>query len=171
MPRRLLDRCQPDSIQQFRAAARKRYDDGLALAATHQRTGAIYLWGYTAEMVLKAAYFAFIGLAENATITVHGQQSHLSQAIQRGRSLHIAWPNQGAGHNIRAWSELLIAARASSPTTAYPSSFDLEVQRYGQRFEPLWRETLRYRRNQAYLYEVKQAREAAAWLLSHSSAL
>src|SRR5437588_276642 len=51
MPRRLLERCQPDSIREFRAAGRQRFDDALALAAAGHRTGAIYLWGYTAEMI------------------------------------------------------------------------------------------------------------------------
>lgn len=167
MPKRLLDRCQPDSISEFRSAARRRFDDGLALAVAGQRTGAIYLWGYTAEMILKAAYFSSVGIAENAALTM---AHHIQPAIQRGQSLGIAWPNQGRGHNIRAWSEWLVLARASS-ATPYPSAFGLEVQHYGQRFEPLWRETLRYRKNHAYLHEVRQAREAAEWLLVHSLSL
>jgi hypothetical protein len=68
MPRRLLERCPPDSIREFRASARQRFDDGLVLAGGGQRTAAIYLWGYTAEMTLKAAYFSLIALAETAVI-------------------------------------------------------------------------------------------------------
>ena len=37
-----------------------------------------------------------------------------------------------------------------------------------QRVERLWRETLRYRKNHAYLYEVRQIREAVEWLLVNS---
>ncbi len=72
MPRRLIDRCQPDCIREFRLAARQRFDDALVLAASGRRTGAIYLWGYTAEMTLKAAYFSLIGMAETDTITWRG---------------------------------------------------------------------------------------------------
>src|SRR6202008_2021190 len=72
MPRRLIDRCQPDSIREFRASARQRYEDGLALAGAGNRTAAIYLWGYVAEMTLKAAYFSLFGLAEHDAITVPG---------------------------------------------------------------------------------------------------
>lgn len=165
MPRRLLARCNPDSIREFRAAARRRFDDALAMAAGGRRTGAIYLWGYTAEMALKAAYFSLIGLPDDQTLTWHGD---LRPAILRGRSLGIAWPPQGEGHNVRAWAELLIAVRALSPATVYPTVFALAVQRCGQRVEQLWRETLRYRKNDAYLYEVRQVREAAEWLLVHA---
>ena len=165
MPRRLLDRCQPDCIRQFRAAASQRFDDGPSLAAAGRRTAAIYLWGYTAEMTLKAAYFGFLGFADTDNIL---WRHHLEPAIDRGRKMGIAWPRQGAGHNVRAWAELLVAARAASAATALPTSLGLEVQNRGQRIGALWCETLRYRRNHAYLYEVRQVREAAEWFLVNS---
>src|SRR5262249_29685825 len=149
MPRRQLDRCQPDSIREFRAAARQRFDDALSLAVNGHRTGAIYLWGYAAEMTLKAAYFSLIGRAETDVLTCAGD---ILPAINRGRAvLGIAWPHQGQGHNVRAWAELLVLERAATPGWAYPApAFGTEVQSVGQRFEPLWRETLRYHKNFAY---------------------
>jgi hypothetical protein len=168
MPRRLLARCNPDSIREFRAAARQRYDDALSLVGRGRRTAAIYLWGYAGEMTLKAAYFSLLGLAETAVITWPGD---LRPAILRGRGMGIAWPPQGEGHNVRAWAELLVNVRALSPGTMYAVPFGQEVQRCGQRIEQLWRETLRYRKNYAYLHEVRQIREATEWLLVNSHAL
>lgn len=168
MPRRLLDRCRPDSIREFRAAARQRFDDALALAAAGRRTGAIYLWGYTAEITLKAAYFSLIGFAETDVIT---WKAHLLPAIARGRGLGVPWPNQSPGHNVRAWAELLVMVRALSPATAFAPLFGLDVQKRGQRIEELWRETLRYHQNYAYLYEVRRVREAAEWFLANSHVL
>jgi hypothetical protein len=168
VPRRLLDRCQSDSIREFRAAARQRFDDALALSAARRRTAAIYLWGYAAEMIVKAAYFSFIGLGEADTIT---WPAHLRPAIDKGRSLGIFWPRRGEGHNVRAWAELLIAERASTLAAAYPSPFDTAVQVYGQRIEYGWNEILRYHKNYAYLYEVRNVREAAEWFLVNSPEL
>src|ERR1700722_9567363 len=136
MPRRLVDRCQPDTILGFREAAQHRFNDGLVLAAEGRRTGAIYLWGYAAEMTLKAAYFALAGFADTDVITWHG---HIGPAISRGKALGIAWPPQGAGHNVRAWAELLVKARASTPARAYAIHIGLEVQTCGQRIRELWR--------------------------------
>lgn len=168
MPRRLIDRCQTDSIREFRASARQRYEDGLALAASGRRTGAIYLWGYAAEMIFKAAYFALTGLADTAAITWAG---NLSPAVNRGRVVFgIAWPNAGAGHNVRAWAELLVAERALTPM-AYAPSFGLEVQRCGQRIGQLWKESLRYHKNVAYLHEVRHIHETTEWLLVNADAL
>ncbi|MCE9554969.1 MAG: hypothetical protein K8T91_16565 [Planctomycetes bacterium] len=170
MPRRLLARCREDSIREFRAAAQQRYDDAIALAAVHRRTAAIYLWGYTAEMTLKAAYFSLIGHAETDILTWKG---NILPAIDRGRTaLQIPWPHSGQGHNVRAWAELVVLERATNTAWNYAlAGFGLQVQNIGQRFEPLWRETLRYRKNVAYRYEVGQMREAAEWLLINSHVL
>jgi hypothetical protein len=45
------------------------------------------------------------------------------------------------------------------------------VQVCGQRIGLLWNETLRYRRNVAYEYEMVQVREAAEWLLANAAIL
>jgi hypothetical protein len=168
VPKRLIERCQAESIREFRATARQRFEDGLALRAAGQRTGAIYLWGYTAEMILKAAYFALIGLGETDVVT---WKRHLSPAISDGRTKGIIWPNAEAGHNVRAWAELLVAERASSPATAFQPPLDLEVQGYARQIEQLWRPMLRYHKNFAYRHEVKQVHEAAEWFLVNSDAL
>ena len=132
------------------------------MAGQGRRTGAVYLWGYAAEMILKAAYFSLLGMPETQALT---WQADLRPAIDRGRNLGIAWPRQGEGHNVRAWAELLVTARALSSVTAFAPALGLDVQRQGQRIEQLWRETLRYRKNFAYVHEVRQVREAAEWFL------
>jgi hypothetical protein len=167
MPRRLIERCQPDSIREFRAAARQRYSDGLALAAAGNRTAAIYLWGYTAEMVLKAAYFSVVGISDDDPITMAG---HIRPAIHRGRAapFHIAWPPRGEGHNVRAWAELLVAARAQNPATAYGPDVAFQVQGCGQAIGQHWNETLRYHKNRAYLHELRRVSQATDWLYIHS---
>ncbi len=168
MPRGLLSRCQPDSIAEFRAAARMRYAEGEALLDAGHRLGAIYLWGYTSEMIVKAAYFAVSGLREREPITWAG---HLKPAIELGRKMQIAWPHQGAGHNVRAWAELLIRVRRLSPATAFEPAFAAELQRRGESVDLLWRETLRYHKNSAYLHEADRIRDAAQWLLIYQNML
>jgi hypothetical protein len=119
-------------------------------------------------MILKAAYFSLIGLPEDRQLS---WGADLRPAINRGRTLGIAWPPQGEGHNIRAWAELLVAVRILTAATTFAAPFALEVQRRGQRIEQLWRETLRYRKNYAYQYEMRHVREAAEWFLVNSAAL
>ncbi len=121
-------------------------------------------------MTLKAAYFALLGLAEEDEIT---WPRHIQPAINRGRSvpLSIEWRKQGAGHNVRAWAELLVGVRALAAATTFGTAFAAQVQGCGQRLGQLWRETLRYHKNRAYLYEVRQVREVAGWLLVNADDL
>lgn len=168
MPIRLLDRRQPESIQEFRAAARQRYDDGLSLAASGRRTGAVYLWGYSAEMLIKAAYFSAIRVPPTYTITLIGD---LYPAMERGRAVFsIAWPRAGRGHNIQAWAELLVLERIHRGI-GYARPFALQVQRQATRIYQLWSETLRYHKNVAYVHEVVQVRRAVEWFLVHAKTL
>jgi hypothetical protein len=170
MPRSLPTRFLPESQREFRNAALRRYQEGvsLSLAGRDFRTGAIYLWGYCAEMTLKAAYFRLLGHAETAPIT----WNNIFQAIHRARTAFgVAWPNRGQGHNVRAWAELLIAERASIPGSAYPPAFGLQVQQCGQLVGQLWSETIRYHKNVAYLHEMQNVRDAAEWYLANESLL
>lgn len=162
MPRRLLDRCQPDSIFEFLASARQRYNDGLTASAGGRRLAAIYLWGYSAEMMLKAAYFALIGVGDGEPLTMNG---HIRPAINRGRALHIAWPQRGEGHNVRAWAELLVLERVAGTGEVYAPDFGHDVQENGQLIGQLWNETLRYHKNVAYPHELRKVRKAAEWFL------
>jgi hypothetical protein len=77
----------------------------------------------------------------------------------------IGWPIQGAGHNIRARAELLVAERAVTTGRAYAPAIARQVQACGQRIGRLWNESLRYHNNLAYQHEVTQVRLAAEWLL------
>jgi hypothetical protein len=161
MPKRLLQRCNPDSIYEFKLAARQRYNDGLILSVQGRRTAAIYVWGYAIEMTLKAAYFSFIGKGLYDVIT---WRQDLQPAMQTARSYAISWASQWAGHNLLAWAELLIVYRTNRNQT-YSPAFSIEVQRKAQQSYQLWRETLRYHKNIAYPFEVRQMEDCTQWFL------
>lgn len=164
MPKQLLERCNPDSIREFRAAAQVRFNDALAMAEKGRTTGAIYLWGYTVEMVLKAAYFACLAIQENQALTWRGD---IGPAIDIGRQKYnINWTKKGAGHNVRAWAELLVVEQSSASNALFPLAND--VQQRARLIERLWNESLRYRRNRAYEHEMSQVRAAAEWFLAHA---
>jgi hypothetical protein len=163
MPLSLLDRCRPDSIQEFRAAARHRSSDAQALASNNRRTAAIYLWGYAAEMTLKAAYFRAIGFDDIRPIA----PSDLRAARNSANSLGIAWP--GNLHDIRAWAELVVVTRASLPGMVYATpGFGNQIVSAARQLGSLWRETLRYHKNIAYPHEVQRARRASLWFLENA---
>lgn len=163
MPKTLLDRCQLDSVRQFRLAAAERFQDGIALATTGRRTAAIYLWGYCVEMTLKAAYFDLNHFRLDQVITWQNLQQATASAAQFG----IRWP--GNLHRIDAWAQFVTSTRASLPTGNYRvPGFGSRVLAHALTVAQSWRETLRYRKNTAYWYEVERVWRSTEWLLSHS---
>jgi hypothetical protein len=142
----------------------------LVAAAGDRGLAAIYLWGYSAEMILKAAYFSLLGVGDTTALQM---SVHITPAIHLGRGLGVVWPHTGQGHNVRAWAELLILERATHPNPglAYPAEFGEQVQANGQRISQLWNETLRYHKNTPYPFEIVQVREAAEWFLVHAELL
>jgi hypothetical protein len=166
MPRSLLDRCRPDSIYEFREAARQRLQDGRELAEEGRRTGAIYLWGYAAEMTLKAAYCNVLGFAATRAITM----ADLRGAAANAPRLGFVWV--GNLHHVESWAQLLVSTRTATPGLAYPNpAFGTEVVLRARRLQRLWSEFLRYHKNVAYIYEVNQVREVGEWFHLHSANL
>jgi hypothetical protein len=80
MPKLLLARSiqAPETVGSFLAAADQRFKDAEALEAAGRRLGAVYLYGYAAEMLIKSAYFRVVrsasGLPMAAPIT-HADRS------------------------------------------------------------------------------------------------
>src|SRR5437879_6241571 len=106
------------SIRDFRAAAGLRYREARRLAIAGDRLAAIYLWGYTAEMLLKAAYFRLRGWLPTQAITLTDIRDARNYAIS---NLHVSWPQPNL-HDLSRWCELLIEQRKQQ-LAPYPWAF------------------------------------------------
>lgn len=157
MPRYLPDRFQPDSIAGFRSAARQRFADAEALRRADRRSGAIYLYGYSAEMILKSAFFQCQGFSESQRIELRD----LISALQRNASR----PNL---HHLGLWADVLVQFRISTPGFAYPDpTFGTLIRSKASAIYQIWRETIRYHKNLAYLHELNRIRNDVQWLYAH----
>ena len=147
----------------FRAAARVRYAEGLVLADAGHSGGAVYLWGYAGEMILKAAYFRAIGFTPGRPILPVDLRAAKAGAPELG----VTWV--GNWHDVQAWAGVLVRVRSRQPTGAYRNpACGLRVGRTGIRLGRVWREALRYHTNTPYPHEIRDVREAAGWLVEHS---
>lgn len=160
MPRRLPDRFLPHTVNEFRAAAFQRHRDALALVETGRRTAAIHLWGYSAEMILKAAIFSVWGYGPEEEISLED----IKAAKQLAAEVGLPWG--GSLHYLAGWGELLVRYRATLPGTIYPNAdFGIEVVARTRKLYQTWRESLRYHKNVAYAHEVRDIRNHVEWLL------
>jgi hypothetical protein len=167
MPTPLLYRCRPHSVAEFRAAALQRYADAEALFRQVHRTGSVYLFGYAAEMIVKAAWFAAFGFHADQTIT----KADILTAVKLAPAMGVTPPLSNA-HDIRGWGQSLFQLRASLPGAEYlDASIGTGLLTHSAQVYAVWRETLRYHKNTAYPHEVRGIRTAVEWLVTHSSIL
>jgi hypothetical protein len=155
----LIARIHPDhTIREFRVAAGLRYHEGRSLIATGHRLAGIYLWGYAAEMLLKAAYFRLLGWLPNQSITI----ADLAKAKKDATSVFkLTWP--GSLHDLGSWGELLVEERKLRGVP-YPGPFARRLRAQVKALFLNWRETLRYRINRPFKGEVERCHESLRWL-------
>jgi hypothetical protein len=156
----LIARIAPNhTIRTFRAAAKLRYDEACGLAHRGDRLAAIYLWGYCAEMLFKAAYFRLIGWAPGQLITLTDLNQAKSHAIHH---LGLHWHSNL--HDLTRWRELLVEERKIR-MIPYEAIFSRALNARVNRIFLNWREYLRYRVNNPYQGEVAAVFQAVHWLL------
>ena len=89
----------------FARRRRIRNEDAWRLAAAGRGAAAIYLWGYAAEMTLKAAWFTLIDFRQDRAIKRKYFQTALRSAQDYAIALH---PNL---HDLPNWAQLLMQHR------------------------------------------------------------
>lgn len=144
-----------DTWAGFELAASERYLDGLALHFQGQRTGAIYLWGYVAEMLLKAAVFK-------------AAQFMPSQPIPRKGSVlgMVATLN----HDIEYWADLLVGVRSTSQSPL-DSLTEAALRRHASLVAANWSEKLRYKHVEATALEAGNCLKGVEWIMTNHESL
>lgn len=141
-------------------AAWERYWDGLELATgtAGRKVGAIYLFGYAVEILLKVAFF-------------RQQDWSPSQPIDRNViSNHANWRKKSTLHDLKALASLLIAERKQrgkpyDPVFAGVLNIHVDV------LVLHWRETLRYWHGTASEKEVNEVLQSIEWILNNCNKL
>src|SRR5437016_4276672 len=128
-----------DTWSELERAAISRYWDGLALAlgeAGH-RTGAIYLLGYVAEMLIKTAYYRVRCI--DALVNL---QDELRGMPARASFLGLSW--RGNKHNLESLCRLQVEERRARGQAMQPD-LSVPLQRRIAVITRNWTETLRYK--------------------------
>jgi hypothetical protein len=145
-----------DSVQSFLKAASQRWKDAEALRRSGRRLAALYLMGYSTEMILKAAYFKSIGFASTRPI----EEEKRKKAMAEYKDLGMA--NKVGGHDLTGWAQLLVAKRYAL-SIPYELDFGRQLVNQAQQVHSHWRETLRYHSVSIYTSELLAVRGAASW--------
>jgi len=102
----------PETVQEFDLAAAQKNREGAALVAAGYNGAGIYLLGYSAEMLLKNAYFRYTGASWADRVG-----PRLGSALTAGRILIPLVPHEGY-HSLRFWASLLRETLPAPPSAA-----------------------------------------------------
>ena len=165
MPLTLVHRAGGDTLGKLEAAAARRFREAEKLFQQGERLGAVYLFGYSIEIRLKAAYYRTIGLVPGSAI-----QPHRRPAEDAIRALPFFPSNAQPGHHLRGWAGLLAQTRAGTPNPL-DATVASEMHQHVDAAFKCWVEYLRYRANQPYNAEVTAVRTAARWFRTNATRL
>jgi hypothetical protein len=156
MPLTLANRIGPDRLGKLEQAARRRYAEARRLI-TDEPLGAIYLFGYTIEMRLKAAYYHAVGLVPASSLLP-------ARTSAEARIRTLTGATGAVGHNLYGWARLLEDTRATAHgKLPLPTALAKKMYNHVRDVELCWTEVLRYRANRPYNDEIEAVQAGARW--------
>jgi hypothetical protein len=168
MPLRFLLEPTPETVNDLVLAAEERYWDAYELAVQGRPFAAIYLAGFSVEMLLKAAGFRFDGAAPGDPI-----QARLGPAKTYG-SVRFPAVNHESYHSLRFWTAFLEHKRADAGRPL-DAAVLLELRRRTDRAHETWWVSMRYRPSAAVALvartEMLGLLEDVDWILKNHSGL
>jgi hypothetical protein len=151
-----------DRWPELERASRERFLDALALAtaAEERPTGAAYLAGYAAEILLKTAYYRVRGLAQSDDVAgeLRGMQARASE-------LGCTWRAGRYRHDLLDLASLLVQERQirGEPFDSY---FAAALAGHVVNLTQNWSEQLRYKDVLASAQELTELFESVIWILN-----
>ena len=161
----------PDTINRLENAAINRYEDGERPRERKRFLGAIYLYGFSVEMCLAAAYFRSAGFAPNSPITRETRDMKMKFArtlrAADNRPLMDTDP-----HPLVGWARLLQWQRALSTQVGAERAKRLrEALKKAATVYRHWRPELRYKTKDVLPAQLKEMRECVDWFLANRGRL
>lgn len=143
---------------EIESAAEQRFWDGLALVTSGGRgeTGAVYLFGYVVEMLLKTAYFRVRGVARHADTSTERRHARRLAAGYGRRN----------DHDLNYWVFVLermrdVSGRPLDPAVSGAIRFRVGI------VADHWNESLRYRDAQPTEDEIHDVLRNVEWIREH----
>lgn len=161
----LADRLAPDTVNSLKRAAELRVEDANRLIDQGRLLASLYLFGYSVEMVLCAAYFRNAGFAPNLCI----DRDTRHRRMTRARQLMLM---EGDPHPLVGWARLLEWQRSTDGrlTSGETRLLKDAIERAGLVYRH-WRPELRYKTAQVTEGQIEEVRRSATWFIQHRESL
>ena len=162
-------RLAPDTLNRLERAAEHRYVSGDVLWERKRRLAALYMYGFSAEISLTAAYFRCAGFSPNTEIDRDTRRRRMAQARL------IEMPNgsrlmSGDPHPILGWARFVEYVRLANATAQDRQRLREAINKAAIIYR-YWRPELRYKVADVTDEQLQQVQIAAKWLLGNHAQL
>lgn len=158
----LVSRIGPDTIDELERAAPRRFAEADALRRGKRWIGAIYLYGYVAEMVLGAAHFKLLGYSPAQEIEFD-RRRQLVQAAKKLSGMTI----EAKPHPVDGLAQLLVVEKKRLAPPGHEPELENMIRLQSSLIRDYWSIKLRYRDMIASADDARVMRSAAKWFLVH----
>ena len=148
---------QPDRIRAFVGAASNRFEEAGLLAQHGHRLAAIYFYGYSVEILMKAACFRLDGRG----ITEEIDEAYRKSVAAKADTVHGIRIN--GPHDIVGWARLMVQLRTLQKPDSDPAFLRQFVTK-AMAVARNWVPDMRYRSTVVTERELGQVREVATWI-------
>ena len=166
----LADHIAPDSIGRLRRAAQGRFEEAVMLIAKKRYLTALYLFGYSVEMCLTAAYFRRVGFDSNRPIDRETRARRMAQARQLRTSADEPMMSSDP-HPLVGWARFLEWQRSQTKLSNEDSQRLKEAIHRAEKVYKHWRPHLRYKTSDVALNQLNEVHWGAAWFLGQQGRL
>lgn len=155
---------QPETLQDFEVAADARYWDAVHLAVESRQHGAIYLFGYVAEIRLKLACFRIDRARPSDPI------ASLLGPVRTYQRRYLPTLKTENYHSLEFWLYLLRHKRTRLGQPLLPP-FDQRLVQCVRRIHSSWRVEMRYRADSPSLQDMVNVYNDVSWLHTNAHLL
>lgn len=149
----------PETLLDLARSSISRFHEGLNLIRRGDSWIGIYLTGYSAEMILKNAFFICRGASFMDPV-----RPELDATTLTAKVLRVQWKSE-AFHSVLFWSELLILGKRRQGCPLEPH-VQTELLMHAETLYNHWWVPMRYRRMVPEPGEVRRLVESAAWFMA-----
>jgi hypothetical protein len=161
----------PNTVRQLERAAANRFGEAELLEKQNRWLGALYLYGYSVEMCLAAAYFRSAGFSLTQEIE-DGERTRRMAAARRQSHPDGAPLMSNAPHPLDGWARLLQWHRQSSGALTVQDEQRLaEAVQRAKCIYKHWRPELRYKTTNVTRNQLNEAHWCVSWFLAQRGRL
>jgi hypothetical protein len=160
----------PDTVLKLERAAKNRYEEGECLEKQNRLLAALYLYGYSVEMCLAAAYFRRAGFRPDQTITEDERRRRMAFARQThhddGEPLMSS-----VSHPLVGWARYLQWQRRTGNITLQDEQRLREALQKAKLVYKHWRPELRYKTTDVAPSQLDEVRRCVCWFVEQRGRL